>query len=287
MRLKIVSLAFCLAASAAPAQPPDATHLPEVTTTATGLAEERPVDETGRPAWTSSRRFSTTRVYIQKAPWEIGFEQWVRFRDFRDGSSKTLFQEEIEIGLPHRMQLDIYENWVSDQDRNADHEDVAFELRFALADWGKIPLNPTLYAEYKIANHGPNVAEFKLLFGEQLAPRLHWGLNFVYERELRATRTTELQVSQGLSYTLIDDVISAGVEMKYIVETEQGGRGEPTHKFLIGPSVQVKPTPRTHLDLVALFGTNEDSPRVEAFLIFGIDFGKIDGHYAPASTRSN
>lgn len=76
--------------------------------------------------------------------------------------------------------------------------------------------------------------------------------------------------------------------MKYVVETEQGARGEPTHKFVIGPSVQVKPTSRTHLDLVALFGTNEDSPRVEAFLIFRIEFGKIGGgHYAPTSTRSN
>lgn len=58
----------------------------------------------------------------------------------------------------------------------------------------KILLNPTLDAEYKIANHGPNVFEGKLLLGEQLAPRLHWGANLVYERELRASRTTELLV---------------------------------------------------------------------------------------------
>jgi hypothetical protein len=150
-------------------------------------------------------------------------------------------------------------------------------LRYAFADWGKIPLNPTLYAEYKIGNHAPNVAEFKLLLGEQIAPRIHWGLNFVYEKELRGERATEFQISQGLSYTLIDEKLSFGVEMKYVFETTAGTRGEPEQKFLIGPSLQVRPTRNTHLDLVALIGTNRDSPRVEGFVIFGIDFGKVGG----------
>src|SRR6185312_15985719 len=85
------------------------THLPPVTATAayTGLREEAPVDETGRPAWTSARRFGSTRVYLQRAPWEVSFEQWVRIRDRRDGTAQIRFQEEIEIGLPYRFQLDI------------------------------------------------------------------------------------------------------------------------------------------------------------------------------------
>ena len=57
------------------------------------------------------------------------------------------------------------------------------ELRWALADWGKIWGNPTLYAEYKFADEhwGPDVYEFKLLLGDQFAPRWHWGVNFVWE----------------------------------------------------------------------------------------------------------
>ena len=84
--------------------------------------------------------------YIQKDPWEIGFEQWWRVRDKRDDTVEHKSQEEIEIGLPYRMQLDIYLDWFADGDSRARYSDVAFELRWALADWGKIPLNPTLYA---------------------------------------------------------------------------------------------------------------------------------------------
>ena len=119
-----------------------------------GPAEEQPADETGRPNWTSHRRFGTTRVYIQKAPWEIGIEQWWRVRDNRDGTVQHKFQEEIEIGLPFRMQLDIYGDWFADGDSRAQYGDTAFELRWAMADWGRIPLNPTLYAEYKVAGDG-------------------------------------------------------------------------------------------------------------------------------------
>ena len=71
------------------------------------LAEERPVDETGRPEWTGARRFPGTRVYIQKAPWEAGIESWWRLKHKRDGKIAHRLLQEVEIGLPHRMQLDL------------------------------------------------------------------------------------------------------------------------------------------------------------------------------------
>lgn len=256
------------------------------------LIEERAADGTGRPNWTSHRRFGTTRVYIQKAPWEIGFEQWWRVRDKRDDTVEHKFQEEIEIGLPYRMQLDIYLDWFADGDSRARYNDTAFELRYALADWGKIPLNPALYAEYKVVDpaNGPDVYEFKLLLGEQLAPRFHWGLNAVFENEMGGERTREWQVSQGVSFTVIDEVFSVGLEMKWTHETTEFSRGEPEQGFLLGPSIQWCPTRNSHVDLVSLWGTNRDAPNLEAYVIFGIDLGKIgagEHRYAPVSVRSN
>ena len=141
-------------------------RLPEVTITESGPRENRPADATGRPEWTSARRFSTTRVYIQKAPWEIGVEQWWRVRDKRDGTVQHKFQEEIELGLPYRMQLDIYVDWFADGDSRARYADTAFELRWAPADWGKIPLNPALYAEYKIVDPKTFQIVLKEKFGQ-------------------------------------------------------------------------------------------------------------------------
>ncbi len=277
----------------APLHATDPSHAVIVTGTAgtSGLAEEQPVDESGRPAWTSHRRFANTRVYIQKAPWEVGVEQWFRFRDKRDGTSQSKFQEEIEIGLPYRMQLDIYADWEADQDRRARYTDTAFELRWAMADWGVIPLNPTLYGEYKVVDPGagPDVYEFKLLLGQQLASRLHWGLNIAFEQEIGGSRTTEWQANQGFSYSVIDSVLGVGIEMKYVHESERHSRGEPEQKFLIGPSIQIRPTKNTHLDLVATWGTNGDAQNFEGFIVFGVDFGKISGerHYEPTMLRGN
>lgn len=242
------------------------------------------------PEWTTARRFSTTRVYLQKAPWEVGVEQWWMGRFFRDSTALHRFQEEVEVGLPFRTQLDLYETWASDQSGHMRHKDFDAELRWAPADWGKIPLNPTLYGEWKFVDGGPDVFEIKLLLGEELAPRLHWGLNGAWEQETGGERGTELAVSQGLSYTLIDQHLGAGVEMVFRHEAANGSRSNPSMTFLIGPSVQWRPTSCSHLDIVPLIGTTHDSPSAEVYVVFGIDFGsasKTSDHYAPTSLRGH
>ena len=259
---------------------------------ASEVAEAQPADESGRPEWTSHRRFGNTRVYIQTAPGEIGVEQWWRVQDHRHGLISHRLQEEIEIGLPWRMQLDIYGNIEGDQDGRFHFDNLALELRYALADWGKIPLNPTLYAEYKIrdSDYGPDVFEFKLLLGTDLTPHLHWGFNFSREADLGGERDVEWELTQGLSYTVIDQRLGVGFEMEYGDESVQNERGHPERRFLIGPSIQVRPTKNTHLDLVAMWSTTQDGPNFQGFVIFGIDFGKIGGvanHYTPMSSRGN
>jgi len=269
---------------------PTPIRLPEVTVKGEmpQLDEEKAIGPQAQPEWTTRRRFSTTRVYLQKQPWEIGFEQWWRGRFFRDGSAGHLVEEELELGLPYRAQLDLYENWMIDGRRRARHHDVAVELRYALADWGKIPLNPTLYGEWKFVDRtqGPDVYELKLLLGEQLAPRWHWAFNGILEQEVGKTRATEWAFNQGLSYTMIDSKLSAGLEMEFNHETTKTSRGHPEIRFLLGPSLQWRPTPRFHVDLVPLGGLTHDSPRVEAFVVFGIDFGNVTGqHFTPNPLR--
>ncbi|NDF00962.1 MAG: hypothetical protein EB034_22240, partial [Verrucomicrobia bacterium] len=114
-------------------------RLPDMTVFGSVLpvaSEEVKVGEYERPEWTLHRRFPTTRVYVQKEPWEFGFEQWWRGRFFRNGTQMHKFQEEFEIGLPKRMQLDLYENWTSNEKGQMRQLSHAVELRWALADWG-------------------------------------------------------------------------------------------------------------------------------------------------------
>ena len=58
------------------------------------------------------------------------------------------------------------------------------ELRWALANWGKIPGNPTIYLEWKNEDAAPDHFEGKLLLGGAIASGWHWGSNFVWEHEL-------------------------------------------------------------------------------------------------------
>lgn len=242
------------------------------------LNEEAFIGEYRRPEWTSKRRFGATRAYIQQDPWQVSVEQWWRSRSFRNQGKKleSRFIEEIEIGLPYRLQFDIYGDWGHEDGRTI-KQDLAFELRWALADWGVIPLNPTLYGEYKLSDgtYDSDVFEFKLLFCEDLAPRVHWAMNFSYEREIARARNNEFVISQGLSYTLIDQKLSIGIEMQYKYENQEGGRVNGDRKFNVGPSVQWRPTPNSWINFVCMAGCSAPSPAVEGFVIFGYNFGRI------------
>src|SRR6266702_4736330 len=107
--VKIALLTFA-SASALVATDTPTTRLPETTSTAFSsvLAEDTPIGMTGRPEWTSARRFTGTRVYIQQEPWEVGVESWWRLKTHRDGTISHRLLEEVEIGLPCRMQFDLY-----------------------------------------------------------------------------------------------------------------------------------------------------------------------------------
>ncbi len=253
------------------------------------LEEAQPVDASGRPEWTSQRRFGNTRVYVQDAPGEISVEQWWRLQRGPGNSTENLFEEEVEIGLPYRMQLDLYENWIVNERSRIHHDSVSFELRYALADWGRIPLNPTLYAEYKAAPKvGDSFYELKLLLGTDFTKRLHWGFNASREAQLGGERSVEYEFTQGFSYTVIDRFLGLGVEMEFGDVTLANHRSEHERRFLIGPSIQIRPSPNSHIDLVAEGGTTH-SPYFQSFVIFGVDFGQVAGerHYQPASMRGN
>jgi hypothetical protein len=78
---------------------------------------------------------------------------------------------DTEIGLPYRFQLDLYQNW-GIADGKSFYKGSSVELRYALAKWGKIPLNPTLYGEWNFNDNASDVWELKLLLGAGIGPRI-------------------------------------------------------------------------------------------------------------------
>ena len=227
-----------------------------------------------QPGWVQRRPFNTTRVHIQRNPGEISVEQWVRSRYYDDTDEwKFRFQEEIEFGLPGRFQIDLYYDWTV-EDSKADHLDFAGEVRWAPADWGALPLNPAFYLEYKVVDpsRGGDVIEPKILLGEDFGNGWHWGLNFIYERELQGEKAEEWAISQAISKTITES-LSLGIEMKWTRETVEGGRQDPEQKFAVGPGLQWRPSSKVHVNFAALAGCTEHTADLEGWFIIGYDLG--------------
>ncbi|MDB6120181.1 MAG: hypothetical protein JWO08_3962 [Verrucomicrobiaceae bacterium] len=265
----LIGLGTCVLSAAQPSTLPTVT----VTDSDEVIAHDVLSGPYNQPEWTEHRIFGTTRVYIQQEPGEIGFEQWWRPRTFNDGPPSHRFIEELEIGLPNRFQLDLYYKWLNKESKTYTDE-VAVELRWALADWGVIPFNPTLYLEYAFVNnqHGGDVIEAKLLLGDNIGKNWQWGLNFIFESEVSQALTKKVAVAGGLNYSF-SPRLAAGIEAQWAHETVAGGRADPEIQFQVGPSMQYRLSKTTHLDLVCLFGCTKESPQTESYLIFGWDFG--------------
>jgi hypothetical protein len=103
----------------------------------------------GAPPGISRTRFSPLLTAYVLPPGAVYAGLIYEGDAFRHGPPDHLFTQEIEVGLPYRFGL-AFE--MSQERFNSDFQNKSFsvEARYALADWGKIPLNPTLFAEYKL-----------------------------------------------------------------------------------------------------------------------------------------
>jgi hypothetical protein len=253
-----------------------------------------------------------------------------------EGPSDHTLTQEIEVGLPYRFGVAI-ENQVEFSDGDSSNRSFSIEGRYALADWDKIPLNPTLFAEYKFGTgkilrdegppeemmmeedmggdrrhavkrkaeedmgddeemmdeghpEQPDAYEFRLLLAQDIAKNVEWAFNAFLENETSGDRGREWGFAQSVQVPILlpHERLKAGVEMQYTNFTVKDTRGDPLHRFVIGPSFSFKPTPRMRFDVAPLFGVTEDSPDAQVFAIFSYVFGggSESGAEAPASTRN-
>lgn len=266
----------------------------------------------GAPPGFSRARFSPlTSAYV--LPPDAFYASVIYEGDaFREGAPDHMLTEEIEIGLPHRFgaALEISQEHFRGE---TDNRSMSIELRYALADWNKIPLNPTLFAEYKfgtgrilheerapedemapekvrlngengsgeivMADGGkpkfPDAYELRLLLSQDFGERVEWAMNLFFEQEVGGDRGREWGFAQSAVTPILlpSERLKAGVEMQYKNFTDKDTRNDPDHSFVIGPTLAWKPTRNTRIDLSPLFGVTEPSPRVQFFAVFSLLFG--------------
>lgn len=233
------------------------------------------------------------------------------------------FTEECEIGLPYRINVAV-ENDVQHYDGDTQDATFSFEGRYAFADWDKIPLNPTIFAEYKVGignilhDEGaptpahkfgprgfdkdeeiPDAYELRLLLSEDFFDKIEWSLNTFFEQEMAGDRGREWGIAQSLVtpvhlfrelHAPVEE-FKAGIECQFRSFSDKGSRGTPYNSFVIGPTVAWRIPHNARLDISPLFGVNHKSPVMELFVVFSYYFGGGEsgseaGGEAPASTRN-
>ena len=272
--------------------------------------EEVPSAYGAPPGFSRSRFSNITQAYVLP-PWAFFFGEIYEGQGFRHGPPDHLFTQEIEMGLPYRFGV-AAEGKFERFNGGGGAETVSLEARWALADWNKIPLNPTLFAEYKFGvgtirhEEGPpppageeeeeeggplkvpDAYEFRLLLAQDFGERFEWAMNWFFEKENTGDRGREWGFSQSAMTPIFlpNERLKVGVEMEYKNFTAKDTRGNPMNSFVIGPTVAWKPTPQTRLDISSLFGCTDDSPVADVFVVFSWLFGGEHAEAeAPVSTR--
>jgi hypothetical protein len=268
----------------------------------------------GAPPGISRTRFSPLLTAYVLPPWTFFFGELYEGNAFRHGPPDHLFTQEIEMGLPYRLGVAAEANFER-FNGGGGPSTASIEARYALADWNKIPLNPTIFAEYKFGTgpirreeakspgeeggeeeeeggppEKPDAYEFRLLLAQDFGERFEWALNWFFEQEIQGDRGREWGFAQSavMPIFLPNERLKVGVEMQYKNFTMKTTRDEPEHSFVVGPTVAWKPSPSTRIDVSPLIGCTEDSPRVQVFAIFSWLFGPPGGAEAeaPVSTRN-
>jgi hypothetical protein len=339
LRLLIVALFAALAVTL-----PAVAQTPQ-TQTVVVTGEEIP-SAYGAPPGISRTRFSPSVTAYVLPPWCFYFGS-IWQGDISGKPPFHQFTQEVEMGLPGRFGLAGELNFQR-FGGGGDLRSIAIEGRYALADWNKIPLNPTLFLEYKFGTGGiirgeggeegkeeemddlsralvtkqkittrlrptgvkgdegdkgdkeeeddeeegmrqPDAVEFRLLLAQDFGEHVEWALNGFVEQEVMGDRGREWGFAQSAVVPLTrNERLKAGVEMQYKNFTDKDTRDDPTHSFVIGPTVAWKPSKSTRIDVSALFGVTEDSPDLQAFVVFSWLLGNPGNGEAeaPVSTRN-
>src|SRR5262249_51709788 len=254
-------------------------------------AEEFP-SAYGPPPDLSHGRISTlTKSYVL-SPFSFELEAGYQGVGFRHGLPTQVFRQEIEMGLPARFTVGI-QNQVEHFAEETRERSFTLEARYALADWNKIPLNPTVSAEYwfGLDNLLPDSGELALLISHDFPHLIELAMNIFVEREFGGRESTSAGFAQSVEVPVLlpEEKLEVGLEMQYRSGGETIEPDRTIKGLVIGPTLAWRPTKSVRFDLSPLFGCSDHAPAVQFFTVFSFSFGGTAEAEAemPASAHSH
>jgi hypothetical protein len=229
-----------------------------------------------------------------------------------------MLTQEVELGLPCRFGVAV-ENSVENFRGHTQERTFSIEGRYAFADWNKIPLNPTVFVEWKFGigdilhDEGPpepqekgeaqefldehmplqNAFELRLLLAQDFGNHVEWAANGFFEQEVGGDRGREAGFAQSIMIPILlpNERLKIGAEMQFTAFSDVGIRQnseDRSYRCVVGPTIAWKPSKSTRLDISPLFGVTDDSPHASVYVVFSMLFGGSEPAQAeaPASTRN-
>ena len=238
-------------------------------------AEELP-SAYGSPPDISHGRISTlTKAYVL-SPFSFELEAGYEGAVFRQGLPSQLFRQEVEMGLPARFTVGV-QNHVEHFAGDTRERSLTLEARYALANWNKIPLNPTISAEYRfgLSSESRDSGELALLLSHDFSHMIEWAMNIFLDREFCGRQSVSGGFAQSVEVPVLlpEEKLEVGLEMQYRSGGETAGPAGTTKGFAIGPTLAWRPTKKMRFDLSPLFGCNDHTPAVQVFAVFSFSFG--------------
>ena len=181
-------------------------------------------------------------------------------------------RDEFAFGLGKRLELDFYMHTVyknNDALSTFGFRGFSWEVRYALADWGKIPGNPTLYFEHKLLNQKRQGLEPKILLGDRIGKKGIWGLNLILEADVAKLRKDQ---NREWAYTasygnIVNDDLTLGVSHMFRYNDVK-----QTQEWYVGPLVQYRFNGHGYLNMEYMPGLNNDAKKARTIIIFGWRF---------------
>src|SRR5438552_716643 len=229
-------------------------------------AEELP-SAYGAPPDLSHGRISTlTKSYVL-SPFSFELESGYEGNIFRHGLPAQLFRQEIEMGLPARFTVGV-QNQIEHFAGDTRDRSFTLEARYALANWNRLPLNPTISAEYRfgLSNGLQDSGEVALLISHDFPHLIEWAMNIFVDRELGGRQSTSAGFAQSVEVPLLlpEEKLEIGIEMQYQSSGERIGGLGSMKGFAIGPTLAWRPTKQIRFDVSPLIGSSDHTPALQA-----------------------
>jgi hypothetical protein len=244
----------------------------------------------GAPPDLSHGRISTlTKSYVL-SPFSFELESGYEGDIFRNGLPAHLFRQEIEMGLPARFTVGI-QNQVEHFAGDAFERSFTLEARYALADWNKLPLNPTISVQYRFGldNAVQDSGEFALLISHDFPHLVEWAMNIFVDHEFGGGKSTNAGFAQSVEVPVLlpEEKLEVELEMQYRSGGETIEPDRTIKGLVIGPTLAWRPTKSVRFDLSPLFGCSDHTPALQMFAVFSFSFGGTAEAETPVSARGH